>query len=156
MMTALFQEITLDTGDADDRAVLVLRDGRLTAVLSHLSSMHDEMAGMVRRSIVWKTAAQTEAHVLGPRRVRRVAGDSGSLAVRSLGCGDDVGYRLFSEASGIQVGKALMGALGYRISFFSRDPLVRFALLIIRTIFARLHGSSPMKAPLALFSSTPA
>jgi hypothetical protein len=46
MMTALFQEITLDTGDADDRAVLVLRDGRLTAVLSHLSSMHDEMAGM--------------------------------------------------------------------------------------------------------------
>lgn len=45
-MATSFQEITLDTGDADDRAILVLRDGRLAAVLSHLSAMHDEMAGM--------------------------------------------------------------------------------------------------------------
>ena len=46
MMAASFQEVTLDTGDDDDRAVLVLRDGRLTAVLTHLSAMHDELAGM--------------------------------------------------------------------------------------------------------------
>lgn len=45
-MAASFQEIMLDTGDADDRAILVLRDGRLAAVLSHLSGMHDAMAGM--------------------------------------------------------------------------------------------------------------
>lgn len=45
-MATSFQEITLDSGGADERAVLVLRDGRLTAVLSHLSAMHDEMAGM--------------------------------------------------------------------------------------------------------------
>lgn len=45
MMTASFQEITLDTGGSDDQAVLVLRHGRLVAVLSYLSAMHDEMAG---------------------------------------------------------------------------------------------------------------
>lgn len=45
-MRTSFQDVMLDTRDADDRAVLVLRDGRLTAVLSHLSAMHDEMAGM--------------------------------------------------------------------------------------------------------------
>lgn len=45
MMAASFQDITLDTGDGDARAVLVLRDGRLIAVLSHLGAMHDEMAG---------------------------------------------------------------------------------------------------------------
>jgi hypothetical protein len=45
-MAASFQEITLDTWNDDDRAVLVLRDGRLTAVLSRLSAMHDELAGM--------------------------------------------------------------------------------------------------------------
>ena len=34
--------------DASDtvRAVLVLRDGRLAAVLSHLGALHEEMAGM--------------------------------------------------------------------------------------------------------------
>jgi hypothetical protein len=46
MMAASFQEIRLDTSSTDNRAVLVLRDGRLAAVLSHLSAMHDEMAGL--------------------------------------------------------------------------------------------------------------
>lgn len=45
-MATSFQDITLDTADGDDRAVLVSRDGRLTAVLSHLSEMHGDMAGM--------------------------------------------------------------------------------------------------------------
>jgi hypothetical protein len=45
-MAASFQEVTLDTGGADDQAVLVMRDGRLVAVLSHLSDIHDELAGM--------------------------------------------------------------------------------------------------------------
>lgn len=44
-MAASFQEIVLDTGDADDRAVLVLREGRLTAVLSQLGAIHEEIAG---------------------------------------------------------------------------------------------------------------
>ena len=45
-MATSFQEITLDTRDADDHAVLVLRNGRLAAVLSHLSDIHGDMAGM--------------------------------------------------------------------------------------------------------------
>jgi hypothetical protein len=45
-MPTSFQEITLDTRGADDQAILVLRDGRLVAVLSYLSEIHDEMAGM--------------------------------------------------------------------------------------------------------------
>jgi hypothetical protein len=45
MMTASFQDIKLDTGDGDDQAVLVLRNGRLIAVLSHLGAMHNHMAG---------------------------------------------------------------------------------------------------------------
>jgi hypothetical protein len=44
-MTASFQSITLDTNDGDNQAVLVLRDGNLVAVLSHLSALHGEMAG---------------------------------------------------------------------------------------------------------------
>jgi hypothetical protein len=45
-MAASFQEITLDTGDAEHRGVMILRDGRLTAILTHLSAMHEEMAGL--------------------------------------------------------------------------------------------------------------
>lgn len=43
---ASYQRIILDTHGTDDQGVLVLREGRLTAVLSHLSEMHNEMAGM--------------------------------------------------------------------------------------------------------------
>ena len=45
-MTSSFQDITLDTDGTDDRAVLVLREGRLTAILSHLGALHGEKAGM--------------------------------------------------------------------------------------------------------------
>lgn len=44
-MTASYQGITLDTGGIDDQAVLVLREGRLTAVLSRLGAMHDDLVG---------------------------------------------------------------------------------------------------------------
>lgn len=46
MMQASFQAITLDTGDTDEEAVLVLKGGRLAAVLSHLSDLHGELAGL--------------------------------------------------------------------------------------------------------------
>jgi len=45
MMNTSFQEIMLNTDDTE-RAVLVLSDGRLMAVLSHLGAMHEDMAGM--------------------------------------------------------------------------------------------------------------
>ena len=45
MMAFTFEDITLDTGGTDERAILVLRDGRVTAILSRLSEMHEELAG---------------------------------------------------------------------------------------------------------------
>lgn len=47
-MSALFQEVRLHAGAGhmDEQAVLVLRGGRLTAVLSHLSAMHGDLAGL--------------------------------------------------------------------------------------------------------------
>jgi hypothetical protein len=65
MMAASFQEITLDTGDGDDRAVLVLRDGRLTAVLSRLGAMHDEMAGLWFVEAVFGTPPTDLRHTFG-------------------------------------------------------------------------------------------
>ena len=44
-MTFSFQEIVLDTRAVDDTAVLVLRDGRLAAVLARLGAMHEENEG---------------------------------------------------------------------------------------------------------------
>jgi hypothetical protein len=45
MATVTFQEITLAADNGDDQAVLVLRDGRLAAVLSRLGEMHDRERG---------------------------------------------------------------------------------------------------------------
>jgi len=46
MGQASFQAITLDTGNTDEQAVLVLKGGRLAAVLSHLSDLHGDLAGL--------------------------------------------------------------------------------------------------------------
>lgn len=43
---ASYKPITLDTNGTDDQGMLVLCEGRLTAILSHLSAIHDEMAGL--------------------------------------------------------------------------------------------------------------
>jgi hypothetical protein len=45
-MASSYQDITLDTAGTNDQAVLVLSEGRLTGVLSHLGPLHNEMAGM--------------------------------------------------------------------------------------------------------------
>jgi hypothetical protein len=63
MMAVSFQETTLDTGDEDDRAVLVMRDGRLAAVLSRLSEMHEEMAGQWFVEALFAPAPDTQRHV---------------------------------------------------------------------------------------------
>jgi hypothetical protein len=60
---ASYQRITLDTGGTDDRAVLVLREGRLTAVLSHLGAMHDELAGMWFLETMFGTPPSTPRHM---------------------------------------------------------------------------------------------
>lgn len=44
-MTLTFQAVTLDTETPDGEATLVFRDGRLLAVLSRLSDIHDDLAG---------------------------------------------------------------------------------------------------------------
>ncbi|HXH16603.1 MAG TPA: hypothetical protein VNJ10_10795 [Sphingomonas sp.] len=44
-MTVSFQEILLDVGTGDDQGLLVLREGRLVAVLSRLGPMHGELCG---------------------------------------------------------------------------------------------------------------
>lgn len=65
MMAASYQEITLDTGDGDDQAVLVLRDGRLTAVLARLGAMHDDMAGMWFVEALFGTPPSNSRHMFG-------------------------------------------------------------------------------------------
>jgi hypothetical protein len=62
-MSVSFQEIMLDTGNTDDRAVLVLRNGRLIAVLSQLSEMHDDMAGRWFVEAVFGPTPSTDRHV---------------------------------------------------------------------------------------------
>lgn len=62
-MTALFQDITLDTGDNDERAVLVMRDGRLTAILSRLSEMHEELAGQWFVEAMFGISPNSQRHV---------------------------------------------------------------------------------------------
>ena len=62
-MSVSFQEIMLDTGDTDDRAVLVLRDGRLIAVLSRLSEMHEGLAGRWFVEAVFGPLPSTDRHV---------------------------------------------------------------------------------------------
>jgi len=44
-MTLSFQPVTLDGNIPDCEATLVFRDGRLLAVLTHLSDIHDDLAG---------------------------------------------------------------------------------------------------------------
>ena len=44
-MALTFQAVTLDTDSPDAEAVLVLRGGRLVAVLSCLSDLHDDLEG---------------------------------------------------------------------------------------------------------------
>lgn len=44
-MAIEFQPVTLDSGDYDKDAVLVFRDGRLMAVLTCLSDIHDDLEG---------------------------------------------------------------------------------------------------------------
>lgn len=62
-MSVSFEAITLDTGDDDDRAVLVLRDGRLTAVLSRLSAMHEELAGQWFVEAMFGPTLNAQQHV---------------------------------------------------------------------------------------------
>lgn len=40
-----FRPVTLDSGDDDKDAVLVFRDGRLMAVLTCLSAIHEDLCG---------------------------------------------------------------------------------------------------------------
>lgn len=40
-----FQPVTLDSGDLDNDAMLVFRDGRLLAVLTCLSDIHEDLHG---------------------------------------------------------------------------------------------------------------
>lgn len=44
-MKTAFQNVMLATNDTDDHAVLVMRDGRLAAVLTRLGDMHEDVAG---------------------------------------------------------------------------------------------------------------
>lgn len=44
-MTVTWQPITLDTDGVDDEAVLVLRNGRLAAILTCLGDIHGDAAG---------------------------------------------------------------------------------------------------------------
>jgi hypothetical protein len=62
-MAVSFQDITLDTDDGDDRAVLVMRDGRVAAVLSRLSEIHAEMAGQWFVEALFAPAPDTQRHV---------------------------------------------------------------------------------------------
>ncbi|WP_445192366.1 hypothetical protein ACT009_17710 [Sphingomonas sp. Tas61C01] len=53
----------MDTGDDDDRAVLVMRDGRLAAVLTLLSDMHEGMAGQWFVEALFAPAPDTRRRV---------------------------------------------------------------------------------------------
>lgn len=44
-MALMYQEVTLDTDTPDRDGLCVFREGRLLAVLSHLSDMHAEVQG---------------------------------------------------------------------------------------------------------------
>lgn len=44
-MAITFEPILLDGSLGDDDGCLILRDGRLVAVVSRLGTMHDELAG---------------------------------------------------------------------------------------------------------------
>ncbi|HXH16992.1 MAG TPA: hypothetical protein VNJ10_12765 [Sphingomonas sp.] len=44
-MTVTFQEIVLDVTTGDDEALLVMREGRLVAVLCRLGPMHGDLTG---------------------------------------------------------------------------------------------------------------
>jgi hypothetical protein len=45
MMALSFQPVTLDVTSPDREGLMVFRDGRLLAVLTCLSDIHDELAG---------------------------------------------------------------------------------------------------------------
>ena len=62
-MTVSFQEVVLDTRDVDDTAILVLRDGRLTAVLSRLGAMHEENEGQWFVEALFGAAPASMQHV---------------------------------------------------------------------------------------------
>ncbi|HEX8483746.1 hypothetical protein [Sphingomonas sp.] len=63
MMSVSFQDITLDTGGTDERAVLVMRNGRLTAILSRLGQMHEELAGQWFVETMFGASPNSQQHV---------------------------------------------------------------------------------------------
>jgi hypothetical protein len=62
-MAPSFQDITLDTNGTDDQAVLVLREGRVTAVLSHLGEIYGDMAGMWFLETMFATPPSLPRHM---------------------------------------------------------------------------------------------